>query len=300
MKFAAVSLAAFSLSVCLAVAAETGPAVYEKGRQALAKGDLATARQCFERLLAADPNFLLAKAQLAQVAVAEKELARIPATLKLARKTSPGGFSVEKAALDETLTLFRRKLETAGGGEKVLPINLTGVLPQDVAGRAISLKAKDATFDHLLQAIGYAGGVSFSYLPNGIAVSTGGSAEFPAGNAKEPTLRAAARKLNIGQLTMNEADVSEALAYLQLRAEKASNGQVKPFFVIRHDSTPRRGVTLDLRNVSLEEAVRAVCLVADCEETWFPWGAGIGNAQPKAANPGPEDTSAVRPAPSDR
>jgi len=235
--------------------------------------------------------------------VAEKELARIPDTLKFARATRTGAFAAEKAQLDEVVTLFRRRMESAAGesGHK-LTVNLTGVLPEDIGGRTISLSAKDASYDHLLQAIGYAAGVSFSYLPGGLAVSSErGAAEFPAGNAKEPTLQAAARKLNIGHLTLHEADVSEALAYLQLRAEKASNGQMKPFFVIRHDSTPRRGVTLDLRNVSLEEAVRSVCLVADCEETWFPWGAGIGNVQPKAATSVPGgDSGAVQAAPSSR
>jgi hypothetical protein len=302
MKIAAATLALLSLSVCPMPGAETGPAVYEKGRQALMKGDLVTARQCFERLLAADPNFLLAKAQLAQVAVAEKELARIPDTLKFARVARSGTFAAEKAQIDDAVALFRRRMEAAAAESgKKLTVNLAGVLPEAISGRTISLSARDATYDHLLQAIGYAGGVSFSYLPGGLAVSAErGAAEFPAGNAKEPTLQAAARKLNIGNLTLHEADVSEALAYLQLRAEKASNGQMKPFFVIRHDSMPQRGVTLDLRSVSLEEALRSVCLVADCEETWFPWGAGIGNAQPKAATSVPGDTGAAPAAPPSR
>jgi hypothetical protein len=285
MKIAAVTFAAISLCVLPSAAAESGAEVYEKGRRALEKGDLVTARQCFEKLLAANPNFDLALAQLAQVAVLEKKLARIPVTLKTARAQRIDAFAVHQASLEETIRFFCRKLEQTGGA-KPLTVNVTGVLPEAVNERPVTINAREATYDHVLQAVGFAADVSFSYLSDGIAVATErGAAEFPAGNAKEPTLQAAAAKLDMGRLELHDADVSEAFTNLAARAAKVGGGQVKPFFVIRHDCTPRRGVTLDLRNVSLEEAVRAVCLVADLEETWFPWGAGIGNPRPKAVEP---------------
>ena len=167
-----------------------------------------------------------------------------------------------------------------------MPVELAGVLPREILDRSLTLHARDATYDQLLQAIGIAGGVYFSYVKGGIAVSTESGKEFAAGNAGEPSIQADARKLIIGRLQLNDANVSEVLAYLETRAAQAGNGRLKPFFVIRHDCTPRRGVTLDVRNVSLEEAVRAVCLVADLEETWFPWGAGIGNPRTNSAAPG--------------
>src|SRR6185503_19670554 len=62
---------------------ETGEEMFERGRKALYKGDLPVARQCFEQLLKAKPEFELARIHLAQVAMAERELAKIPQSLKV-------------------------------------------------------------------------------------------------------------------------------------------------------------------------------------------------------------------------
>ena len=268
----------------------TGMQVYNKGVAALEKGDLATARQSFEQLLKAKPDFELARIQLAQVVVAERELAKIPQSLKVARKEVLPRMELSGVPLDEAAAALARALERVGGGSEKWAVNLGGHLPDAVSKRIVSLSASRASVDHLLEALGYAGGVQFSYTADGLAMreSTGQPrGKYDAGDPKAPVLSAAAGKLVIERFAMEEATVAEALAYLQRKSAELSGGNLKPLFVIRHDIAPRGGVTLDLRNISLRDAVNSVCLMADLEAKWFPWGAGIGSRQATAAVAGP-------------
>ena len=106
---------------------------------------------------------------------------------------------------------------------------------------------------------------------------------YDAGNEKEPVMDAAARKLVIDRIVFQEATFADALEFLKRKTVELSGGKVVPIFVIRHDASPRGPVTLDLRNVSVFDALSTVSLMADLEVRWFPWGAGIGDSKAAAA-----------------
>lgn len=261
----------------------TGMQVYEVGKAALERGDVATARKCFEQLLKAKPDFELARIQLAQVVVAERELARIPGWLKVARAEVLPRMEVHEVTLTEAAATVARCLEQAGCGAGT--VSVSGPLPESVGARQVSLGVAQVKFDDLLQALGFAGGVQFSYTAQGLAMreQTGARTQYDAGDAKAADIAATARKVILDRFVLDEVSVPEALAYLQRKALEVSAGKVRPILAIRHDAAPRSGVSLDLRNISLYDAVGAVCLMADLEAHWFPWGAGIGNRQVEAA-----------------
>lgn len=266
-----------------------GQGVFETGRAAWHRGDLVTARRCFEQVLRAKPDFELAKIHLAQVAAAERELAKIPKSLKLARTAVVERFAVEEATVAEAAAMLARCLERAGGGAEKWTVNFENQLPVALSERLLTFSAAGVTFDQALEALGTAAGVRFSYTAGGIAASApaGERGVWDAGEPAQPGLDKAARGVMLHRLALADADAAEALAYLSRKAAEVSSGAVRPIFVMRHGSRPRQTVTLDLRNVSLYDAVRSVCLVADLEEVWFPWGAGIGSRQASAAG-GPE------------
>ena len=278
----------------------TGLQVYEKGKAALDRGDLATARQCFEQLLKAKPDFEMAKIQLAQVVVAERELAQIPKSQKVARAEVLPRMELSEVTVEDAAATLARSLEKAASGAAGTVNVAWGTLPDNVRGRSVSLSASGAKFDEILEALGYAAGVQFSYTPQGLAVrqETGARAKYDAGDAKQADLSTAAAKVVLDRIVLQEADLSEALAHLERKAAELSGGRLKPIFVIRHDAAPRSAVTLDLRNISLRDAVGAVCLMADREVKWFPWGAGIGNRQAAAAVTDTAEKDAPAPKPS--
>jgi hypothetical protein len=276
----------------------TGMQVYENGKAALERGDLATARRCFEHLLKAKPDFEMAKIQLAQVVVAERELAKIPKSLKVARAEVLPRLELSEVTVEDAAATMARSLEKAANGAAG-PVHAGGALPDDVRRRLVSVSASQTKMDHLLQAIGYAAGVQFSYTAQGLAMreETGSRLQYDTGDPKESDLSAAAGNVVLDRLVLQDAEVSEALAHLQRKAAELSGGKVRPLFVIRYDAAPRSVVSLDLRNISLRDAVGAVSLMADREVKWFPWGAGIGNRQAAAAVTGPaeKDAPALKP-----
>lgn len=290
--FLSFSLACAVPSFSWAAEQPTGMQVYNKGLAALEKGDVVTARQCFEQLLRAKPDFELARIQLAQVVVAERELAKIPQSLKVARREILPRMELSGTRLDEAAAAVARALERAGGGSEKWSVSLAGHLPEAVSQRSVSLSASEASVDQILEALGYAGGVQFSYTSAGIAVreATGQSrGGYDTGDPKAPDLSAAAKKLVLQRFAFEEASVVEALTYLQRKSVELSGGKLRPLFVIRHDIAPRGTVTLDLRNISLHDAVNSVGLMADLEVKWFPWGAGIGSRQAAAAVASPAE-----------
>ncbi len=264
----------------------SGMEVYNKGRAALEKGDVVTARQCFEQLLRAKPDFDLARIQLAQVVVAERELAKIPQSLKVARKETVLRMELSSVPLEEAAAAVTRALERAGGGSEKWTVRLGGHLPETVSQRNVALSAAESSVDNVLEALGFAGGVQFSYTAEGLAVrEANGQArgKFDAGDPRAPDMSAAAKKVVLDRIVFQEASPAEALLFLQRKSAELSGGRLKPLFVIRHDIAPGGAVTLDLRNVSLHDAVGAVCVLADLEAKWYPWGAGIGSRQAPAA-----------------
>lgn len=289
MKLSLPALAAASLLgiQCLAPAgppAAGGGDLFQKARAAYHKGNLEEAKKGFEQLLKAKPDFELARIHLAQIAAAERELAKIPASLKVARSARIKRFTVDGETLQESLEMAAKELRRAGGGPEKWNVLAEGSLPNSAAGRTIRLDASGVTVDQLLDALAYAGKVQLTYTGRGFTVRDNADGlsirkEWDAGNPKDPDMNAAARKIIFDRFSVADASLTDVLDYLSRRAATLSGGTVKPVFAIRHDLVPRSSVTLDLRNVSLHDAVRSVCLVADLEEKWFPWGAGIDNKQ---------------------
>ncbi len=264
----------------------SGMQVYNKGRAALEKGDVVTARQCFEQLLRARPDFDLARIQLAQVVVAERELAKIPQSLKVARKETVPRMELSGVPLEEAAAAVARALERAGGGSEKWTVRLGGHLSETASQREVALSASECSVDNVLEALGFAGGVQFSYTAEGLAVREANRqarGKFDAGDPRAPDMSAAAKKVVLDRIVFQEASPAEALLFLQRKSAELSGGRLKPLFVIRHDIAPRGAVTLDLRSVSLHDAVSAVCLLADLEAKWYPWGAGIGSRQAPSA-----------------
>lgn len=272
----------------------TGLQMYEKGKAALERGDLPLARRCFEHLLKVKPDLELARIQLAQVAQAEREQARIPKSLKSAKAQSVGRIEWDGVALSDAIATVAKQLEKAGASEKLV-VNVGGHLPEAVGNRSVTMSVANVPFDHVLEALGYAGDVSISYTKDGIAARevTGARQEWDAGDPKSPRMSAGAKKIILDRFEMKEASVRDALDFLQKKAAEVSRGSFKPIFVLHHGFVPRNTVTLDLRGVSLYDAVRSVCLVAESEERWYPWGAGIGNRQAATAAPEPSRKEAA-------
>jgi len=276
----------------------TGEQVYEKGRAALDRGDLVTARRCFEQLLKAKPDFEMAKIQLAQVVVAERELAKIPKVLKVARAEVLPRLELSDETLADAAARVARELEKAASGAAGT-VN-TGLVPPAAEKRLVTLSATQLKFDDVLEALGFAGGVQFSYTASGLAMreETGARQQFDAGSTRAADMSAAAGKMMLDRFVLTEASAVEAIAFLQRKAAELGGGAVRPVFVIRHDAAPRGAVSLDLRNISLRDALSSVCLMADLEVKWFPWGAGVGNKQAAAAVTSPPVNAAPAPKPS--
>jgi hypothetical protein len=293
--FAALLAATSPLTSFGETASPTGQQLYEKGRAAFHRGDLPEARRCFEKLLKAKPDFELARIHLAQITVAERELAKIPGSLKVARAAVIDRIEWNDRSLEEAMTVVARELERAGAGGRG-GVGISGHLPEAVRERTVRMSASQVSPDHVLDALGFAAAVQISYVGDGLAVRELGEVRglWDAGDPKQPSLEAAARKIVLDRLVMADASAADALEYLQRKAVDLSGGKVRPIFVIRHDSAPRDGVSLELRNVSLYDAVRSVCLVSDLEEKWFPWGAGIANRQAAAAVTSPAENKGAK------
>lgn len=266
---------------------------YEKGRAAFYWGDMVTARGCFERVLQAKPDFDLAKAYLAQVAATERELAKIPRSLKVARAEVTKQLELRDVALGDAIDAVRRELERAGGGSENGKVMVSGNLAEATRERKITLSMAEVKLDQALEALDFAGGVRITYTTDGFAVressSTKSSAD--AGNSGLPSMEAAAKKLVIERFVMDDASIFDALSYLSRKAASLSGGKHRPAFVVRHDSVPQKGISLDLHNVSVLDAVRSVCVVAGLKATWFPWGAGIALNQLVAPAAGTDVTT---------
>lgn len=224
--------------------------------------------------------------------VAERELAKIPPSLTVARRETVPQLALSDISLEDAAAAVTRALERAGGGSEKWRVSLGGQLPESIGRRSVALNASGARVDDILEALGYAGGVQFAYTVEGLAVreATGRMrGKFDAGDPKAPDMSAAAQKLILDRFVLEQATLNDALDYLQRKSAELSGGSLRPLFVIRHDIVPRGGVTLNLRNVSLHDAIGSVCLMADLEAKWFPWGAGIGSRQAAAAVAVPAD-----------
>lgn len=271
-----------------------GLQTFEKGRAAYYRGDLVEARRCFEQLLKTKPDFELARIHLAQVAAAEREQAKIPLSLKVAKTATIERMQWHESSVGAAVEAVAREIERAAGNSGKTSVRVASHLPDAVRDRNVSFSVSKVSPDHVLGAIGFAGGVRVSYVPEGLAVREAavdeGTEAWDAGDLKQQTMETAAKKLILERFVMQEASVVDAMDYLQRKTAELSGGRLRPLFVVRYDAVPRGSVSLDLRNVSVYEAVRSVCLVSDLEESWFPWGAGADNQQTATAVSSPPVT----------
>jgi hypothetical protein len=248
--------------------------VYEAGRQAFHRGDLARAKTAFTRVLQAKPDFDLAKIYMAQIRHAEAQWEARPRSQKIAEKAQVRKVALTGVTLADALEVVRRELEKAGGGEAAGRIALITQLPPEVLERPVSLTVAELPMMDFVEAVGFAGDVRIAWHAEGLSVTpSGGMADRPDPRAAEAAVQriktnAAARI--IPHLKMEELPASEAWARLLPWTGPAG----VPLIVVRQPS-PEMKVTLDLRQIPLSEAIRSVAMVCAQEVTWHPWGAGV-------------------------
>jgi hypothetical protein len=248
--------------------------VYEAGRRAFHQGDLTKAKTAFAKVLLAKPDFDLAQIYLAQIRHAEAQWAARPHSQKVAEQAMVRSVKLEAVSLADALEVTRRELEKAGGRA----ISLVMDLPGDALDRTVSLSVENLPMRHFIDAVAFAGDVRIAWHPNGLSVTANPTTPDkmePARAAAVKTMQAAAEGQVIPRLFFDNISVPEALQWLQLKADRPGG----PLIVLRGPARPAP-VTLDLRHVSLSDALRSVAIVADLEVSWHPWGAGLAAKSP--------------------
>jgi hypothetical protein len=248
--------------------------VYEAGRRAFNKGDLAKAKIAFAKVLLAKPDFDLAQIYMAQIRHAEAQWAARPRSQKIAEQAIVRTVKLEAVSLADALEVTRREMEKAGGGAIALVMDL----PADALDRTISLSVENLPMRHFIDAVAFAGDVRIAWHSKGLSVTA--NPTFPdkmelARATAVKAMQAAAQEQVITRLSFDNISVPEALQWLQLKADRPRG----PLIVLRGPVRPAR-VTLDLRHVSLSDALRSVAIVADLEVSWHPWGAGLAAKSP--------------------
>ncbi len=247
--------------------------VYEAGRQAFHKGDLAKAKVAFSKVLQAQPDFDLAQIYMAQIRHAEAQWAARPRSQKLAEQAVVKAVDLKSVSLADALEVARRGLEKAGGGPAAGAIGLLTDLPAGALDRPVSLSVRNLSMMQFMDAVAFAGDVRIAWHATGLSVTSHPSnpdKSEPARAAAIKAIQAAAQAQVIPRLTFDNVSVPEALQWLQLKAGRPQG----PLIVLRGVAPPAR-VTLDLRHVSLSDALRSVAIVADLKVSWHPWGAGL-------------------------
>lgn len=252
--------------------------VYEAGRQAFHKGDLARAKAAFNKVLQAKPDFDLAQIYMAQIRHAEAQWAARPRSQKIAEQAVVKAVELQAVSLADALEVARRELEKAGGGPTAGAIGLLTDLPAGALDRPVSLSVRNLPMMQFMDAVAFAGDVRIAWHAKGLSVTANPATPDklePARTAAIKTMQAAAQAQVIPRLTFDNISVPEALQWLQLKADRPGG----PLIVLRGPVRPAR-VTLDLRHVSLSDALRSVAIVADLEVSWHPWGAGLAAKPP--------------------
>lgn len=300
MKFTSFSLLAALAGPVLLMSASPANAqaakedltqVYNKGRDAFNKGDLATAKIAFARLLKVDPNFELGKIYMAQIRYAEAQWEARPRSVKIVEKAKVGSLSFSNIPLSEALELVRREVEKAGTGPNAGHIEMRTDLPAEVLAQPVSLSVKDVPMQWWIDAVAYAGGVRISLQKEGLSVSPGPQPvdlSDKAAVASIQKMRQRAQDQVLSRIAMDKASLPEALAWLRQQTD-----QSKGPLIVTRSGVPDATVTMDLRNIPLSEALRTIAILTDLDVDWSAWGAGL---RPKAALPPP----ASEPAPATR
>lgn len=247
--------------------------VYESGRTAFNKGDLAKAKIAFAKVLKAKPDFDLAIIYMAQIKHAEAKWEARPRSQKIAEKATVALVVLSKVTLADALEVVRREVEKAGGGPAAGAISLLTDLPPEMLEQPVELTVRDAPMMQFIDSVGFAGNVRIAWHDRGLSVTTNAmmdAAADPAMATAARSMKQLARERILPNVQMQDASVREAIGWLTARIEPSQG----PMIVVREPAGPAR-VTLNLRNVPLSEAINSVALIAGLEVSWHPWGAGL-------------------------
>ncbi len=290
MKFTSFSLLAalagpvllMSTPVTAQAAKEDLMQVYNKGRDAFNKGDLATAKVAFTKLLKVDPNFELGKIYMAQIRYAEAQWEARPRSVKIVEKAKIGTIAFSNIPLSDALELVRREVEKAGTGATAGHMEMRLDLPAEVLAQPVSLSVKDVPMQWWIDAVAYAGGVNISLDQKGLSVSSGPPAVDLSDKAAVTAIRKMRQRAQeqvLARIAMDKATLPEALAWLRQQTD-----QSKGPLIVTRTGVPAVTVTMDLRNIPLSEALRTIAILTDLDVDWNAWGAGL---RPKSATPLP-------------
>lgn len=247
--------------------------VYEAGRAAFNKGDLATAKLAFARVLRAKPDFDLAVIYMAQIRHAEAQWEARPRSQKISEQARVAVVELKAVALTDALEVVRRELERAGGGPPAGVIALLTDLSSGVLERPVTLSVKNLPMPWFIDAVAFAGDVRIAWHPKGLSVTAAASVPDkmePARAAAVKAMRQAAEAQVISSIQFENVSVADAIQWLQTRADPAKG----PLIVLRGPENPAK-VSLALRNCSIPDALRSIAMIADLEVSWHPWGAGL-------------------------
>lgn len=265
----------FSASGTAEAAPGDGMEIYKAGKTAFYKGDYVTAKTAFAKLLKADPDFLEGKIYMKQIRLAEEKWAARPRTQKISETARMGRVEFWEIPLSDALELVRREVEKAGANTpNAGPVVLLTDLPAGVLSRTVSLAVKDVPMQWWVDAVGYAGGVRIAWDQKGISVTAAADSPGPdaATAAAIRSMRERAESRILPRVSLEKVSVADALVWLGRQTAEPSKG---PLIVSRAGIPQAATVSLDLRHVTLSDAIRSVALVADLEVDWEIWGAGM-------------------------
>ena len=257
-------------------------AVYEAGRRAFNKGDLATAKTAFSKVLRAKPDFDLAQIYMAQIRHAEAQWEARPRSQKIAEKAQVASVAFHDVALSDALEVVRREVEKAGAGPTAGPIELMTDLSAEALAQPISLSVEKIPMQDFIEMVAFAGGVKIAWHPGGLSVTTGTTTETaldPARASAQKKMKESAQAQVIPSLHFEGTSLADSLAWLQAKADPSRG----PRLLLRSPANPTK-INLNLRNTSIPDALRSLAIIADLEVTWHPWGAGLAPKPALAAS----------------
>jgi len=256
--------------------------VYEAGRTAFNKGDLAKAKLAFIKVLRAKPDFDLAQIYMAQIRHAEAQWAARPRSQKIAEEARVAVVDFKAVTLGDALEVVRRELEKAGGGPGAGTIELLTDLSVGMLERPVSFSVRNLPMMDFVDTVAFAGEVRIAWHPKGISVT----ASQPVPDKMEPVTAAAVKAMReaaqaqvIPLIQFDNTSLAGAIQWLQGQAAP----DMGPLIVLRGPVNPTK-VNFELRNSSIPDALRSIAIVADLEVTWHPWGAGLAPKQTLAVS----------------
>ena len=303
MKTSSLLAAILTLGSALPGKGEDLQALYAEAREDFTRGRYAEAKPKLQKVAAASPDLIPARAMLAEILLMEKQREARPAALKLAEKTAMREVRLSGVTVMEGLELARLEISKASGGK--VKAEIFPRIPEASQEVVLSMRVKGMTIQHFVDAVAWAGGAKASYDERGMVVLPLSDSPAAGPSSAARARRAAAEKIVIPQIAFEGAKLEDVIAWLEMQGEKLSPANA-PTLVQR--ALPQdKLVTLNLRNIPLHEALRMVGMVADVVVEYHDWGIGVapvgtaggqsqtagaprtpGSAEPAAPGTGPE------------